>query len=484
MYRLITLLFCLFIASPDLASAQSRCDRARDFAVRDKVVGGRLALIDNWPGQAALRLRDAAGPRYVCGGTLIAPDTVLTAAHCVNDLTRRGQDWIDGFGRIAEIMTGTGDLRTVEARHIRAVADIIKHEHYASAMRGDDIALIRLGGPVDGAASRLSLSPQSDPGKAWATPMMVAGFGAEYEGGGLKDFRDQSGAAFRAPVTQLQEVVVPLADAESCKAAYGADKIGAGQICAGFVEGQKDSCQGDSGGPLVTFDREGCPYQVGVVSWGAGCARPNAYGIYTRISAYAPWIGQHVPGVRAVGLEDVSTPPASANELVERAFSQLDAVLKPAKGRAKVAINGGDRVKVGDAAVFSVASDVAGRVLLIDINAGGEVLQLFPNDHSPAKRIAAGSPIAVPGDGSFVLRVKEPLGDGKLIAIVVPDAFNMKALQTAKGLKGFTVEAPLPYLQNLIQLIRAASGMKGFTVEPVGAMPGWGFADLDYEVVR
>jgi hypothetical protein len=253
---------------------------------------------------------------------------------------------------------------------------------------------------------------------------------------------------------------------------------------AGYVQGGMDACQGDSGGPLVAFDRKGCPYQVGVVSWGAGCAKPNAYGVYTRVSAYASWISQHAGSVRAVSQEEVGAPPASSGELVDRAFSQLDAVLKPAKGRAKVAINGGGKVKAGDAAAFSVMSTIAGRVLLIDINASGEVLQLFPNDFGAARRIEPGSSIAVPGDAGFVLRVQEPLGRGKLIAVVVPDGFNMEALQTVKGTKGFAVEAALPYLQNLIQLIRVATGTKGFTIEPGGAMPGWGLADLDYEVVR
>jgi secreted trypsin-like serine protease len=477
-------LLCVLFIAPLCVVAQTQCEQPRDFAARDKVVGGRPALLGNWPGLVSLRVREGTRPIYICGGTLITRDTVLTAAHCVEDLAQRGQDWVDPRGRIAEIMIGTADLRAVEPRDIRPVASIIRHEGYTSAARGNDIALIRLRNAADGAQSRLSVTPQSDPSEASTTPMMVAGFGAEHDGGGLREFRDAKGATFLAATERLLETVMPLADGKSCKSAYPASEVGTGQICAGYVQGGMDACQGDSGGPLVAFDRKGCPYQVGVVSWGAGCAKPNAYGVYTRVSAYASWISQHAGNVRAVSLDEVSTPPASSSELVDRAFSQLDAVLKPAKGRAKVAINGGDKVKVGDAAAFSVMSTIAGRVLLIDINARGEVLQLFPNDFGAARRIEPGSPIAVPGDAGFVLRVQEPLGRGKLIAVVAPDGFNMEALQTVKGVKGFTVEAALPYLQNLIQLIRVATGTKGFTIEPGGAMPGWGFADLDYEVVR
>jgi secreted trypsin-like serine protease len=74
--------------------------------------------------------------------------------------------------------------------------------------------------------------------------------------------------------------------------------IGPGQICAGLEEGTRDSCQGDSGGPLIASDKTGCPWQVGVVSWGYGCAEKNAYGVYTRVSHHAGWIQKHTGPLR------------------------------------------------------------------------------------------------------------------------------------------------------------------------------------------
>ena len=67
-------------------------------------------------------------------------------------------------------------------------------------------------------------------------------------------------------------------------------------ICAGFVEGGKDSCQGDSGGPLMVPDMKGGYLQAGIVSFGEGCGRPNKYGVYTRVSVMQPWVAGKIGG--------------------------------------------------------------------------------------------------------------------------------------------------------------------------------------------
>src|SRR5205823_1688095 len=80
-----------------------------------------------------------------------------------------------------------------------------------------------------------------------------------------------------------------------------------------FQEGGKDSCQGDSGGPLVTAAGNGAFVQIGIVSWGHGCALAQSYGVYTRVSSYSDWLGQNTgvtfsaPAI--VKLEGTGVPP-------------------------------------------------------------------------------------------------------------------------------------------------------------------------------
>ena len=82
---------------------------------------------------------------------------------------------------------------------------------------------------------------------------------------------------------------VEIVDNETCARRCGG-RITDGQVCAGYRQGTMDSCQEDSGGPLVVSGGPTGWTQIGVVSWGAGCAQPGAYGVYTRVSSYIDWI--------------------------------------------------------------------------------------------------------------------------------------------------------------------------------------------------
>ena len=91
---------------------------------------------------------------------------------------------------------------------------------------------------------------------------------------------------------------MPVLTQQECRdSKYGAAAITDNMICAGFLEGGKDSCQGDSGGPMHVAFGNTTQYQLaGIVSWGEGCARPNAPGVYTRVNRYLDWIQRNTQG--------------------------------------------------------------------------------------------------------------------------------------------------------------------------------------------
>lgn len=88
---------------------------------------------------------------------------------------------------------------------------------------------------------------------------------------------------------------MPLVDDETCSEDYPGLIAPAVMFCAGLKEGGKDSCQGDSGGPLVYFDVEMKQwFQIGIVSWGKGCAEAGKPGVYSKVASYVDWIGQYI----------------------------------------------------------------------------------------------------------------------------------------------------------------------------------------------
>lgn len=134
---------------------------------------------------------------------------------------------------------------------------------------GKDWALIRLTAAIPGIPS-LALPADASLDNGIFT---VLGWGAACDGCG--------------PSRHLREAEVPYVPDNVCAEAYGGDLIWAEEICAGRIEGGVGFCQGDSGGPLLRKDTAGAWRQVGIVSWGLGCARPGYPGVYTQVSYFA-----------------------------------------------------------------------------------------------------------------------------------------------------------------------------------------------------
>jgi secreted trypsin-like serine protease len=289
------------------------------------IVGGAQASIRNWPGLVALRAKNTRGDiLYFCGGTLIAPSLVLTAAHCVDKLQRDGAGhWQYPERGVTEIVFDTDNLKTVQDDHVRSIATRVMHPQWTGAPEdGNDIALLRLSKPWRGFQARLANSGSADA----VTQAYAAGFGllADRDVGGDTIKWTYAGGTAEAGSPLLREVSLPIVNAATCSRTYpGLSPTG--QLCAGYDIGQKDSCYGDSGGPLNAVDTEGCPYQLGIVSYGEGCAKQQGYGVYTRLSAFLPWLREQAPELRTAAQPII---PESAGIASSKALDVLVAQLQ------------------------------------------------------------------------------------------------------------------------------------------------------------
>uniref|UniRef100_A0A1B0FLW7 Peptidase S1 domain-containing protein n=1 Tax=Glossina morsitans morsitans TaxID=37546 RepID=A0A1B0FLW7_GLOMM len=229
----------------------------------NRIVGGTQVRQNKYPWTAQL-VRGRYFPRLFCGGSLINDRYVLTAAHCVKN--NRDQITI----RLLQL-----DRSSRDPGITRQVARTIIHPSYDSTRIVNDLALLRLDSPVPMTEKVrpvcLPTANQNFEGKTG----IVAGWGLITQGGVTSNY--------------LREVSLPIITNQECRNTRYKNKIEDVMICAGYVkQGGKDACQGDSGGPLIV--NEGRFKLAGVVSFGFGCAQPDAPGVYTRISKFVDWI--------------------------------------------------------------------------------------------------------------------------------------------------------------------------------------------------
>ena len=249
-----------------------------------RIVGGTTAPPNMAPWQVSLQIPAGGGRwRHWCGGSLIHPSWVLTAAHCLYD-----GDGALRNPREVSLVHGTQSLSSGGER--RRAARLVPHQRYRGGgpdSQPDDIALIRLLSPFSAARTQTVQLQSRQLEEAFGFPgacSVVTGWGSvdAWPPGARR-------SEARALPDRLRAVDLPIVDNETCADRYDG-RITDGQVCAGYRQGTMDSCQGDSGGPLVVPGGPTGWTQIGVVSWGAGCAQPGAYGVYTRVSSYVGWI--------------------------------------------------------------------------------------------------------------------------------------------------------------------------------------------------
>ncbi|MGW2784195.1 trypsin-like serine protease [Streptomyces populi] len=240
------------------------------------IIGGSETTISSAPWMVQLSYYDStAGTGYFCGGTLVAPNKVLTAAHCV-----AGLDWADNGAVVAG---ATGLLDSADGT-VAGVWRQWNHPHFNGSTLQNDVAVLTLDRPLE---------------QQWAKPA-AAGDSASYKAGNsatVYGWGLTSGAADADLSATLRKVTLPLVSDTTCNSAMKTvlgedDFIEGSMFCAGTPatgvdEGTKSPCNGDSGGPVMFGGKI-----IGIVSWGvSGCTAKGAYPVFTKVSSYT-WAAQ------------------------------------------------------------------------------------------------------------------------------------------------------------------------------------------------
>ncbi|MBN0046493.1 serine protease [Streptomyces actuosus] len=231
------------------------------------VVGGFPVDVSQGPWTVALSSRDRFGGTRAgqfCGGVLVGPATVLTAAHCMAAEVLGGPP---ERVRDLKVIAGRTHLLSAAGREV-AVREVRVNPGYDAVSNAGDFAVLTLAESLP-QQDVIAMAAAGDPAYAPGTSALVYGWG-DTTGAG-----DYATSLHAAPVHVLSDAQCELAYPGGVEGTFRAESM----LCAGEVLGGRDACQGDSGGPLVAQGR-----LIGLVSWGSGCGRPGSPGVYTRVS--------------------------------------------------------------------------------------------------------------------------------------------------------------------------------------------------------
>ncbi|XP_043965606.1 coagulation factor VIIi [Gambusia affinis] len=241
------------------------------------LVGAKYCNHGDCPWQVLIKLNGSSH----CGGVLVRPDWVITAAHCVHGKSLQQLVVVAGENNLD--MKGDTE-QTFDAN----VA--IPHENYDPATGDSDIALVRMNASVS--LSRYAVPiclPTKDFAERELLPVryhIVSGWGKRTTGG-------NAFASSGHPLSPiLRKLNVPIIQNSQCsqKAKFNfTDNM----LCAGYLDGTQESCRGNDGSPLVT-EYGSTSFLMGVVAWGRGCSQPGYYGVYTKVAMFVDWVEETI----------------------------------------------------------------------------------------------------------------------------------------------------------------------------------------------
>jgi len=338
-----------------------------------QIVGGsNVSSITEYPYQTFLEVSWG----WACGGSLIADNWVLTAAHCVKDGSTIPTSALTIYAGFTNLSSPGTKLQ------YRSVAEIIVHPGYNASTADNDVALVRLSTPFNLTTAGDHIKPielisNFGVSSGWfdhGTMCTITGWGTLTSGGDGPDI--------------LQKAQVPVVNKTTSGINYPSTWITDNMVLAGYVAGGIDACQGDSGGPLAFRNPVTNNWTLGgVTSWGFGCADPGYPGVYARVSRYLTWIET------TSGIKPPSDPVAGLD--ATSLNNHVIAYPNPTQGRIFVEFSG----------LFSETFDA--KISLFNLN--GQVLMQKAQIVQPEEVLQVDVPNHL-GAGVYMLEIQTPSG--------------------------------------------------------------------------